>query len=99
VSPEVLRADFITRDPSVGIPKTLYTDIGTWINKRFHDKSNINFSDKVYKLIKVNKNFENQSNSGMCFSEFVLGNSDQIFLDLLPSNEIWNGDCKKQFLN
>lgn len=95
-------ADFVIGNSSAGIREAPYyqvptVDIGTRQNNRSHAKSITNVSHDTNKIIEAIKHSENQGDSDIDFSEFGLGNSDQIFLDLLLSNEIWNVDCQKQF--
>ena len=48
-------------------------------------------------IVQAIENCNEQKQHEIDFSEFGSGNSDQIFLDLLLTEQIWNVNCQKQF--
>ncbi len=95
-------ASFVIGNSSSGVREAPYyqiptVDVGKRQNNRSQAKTITNVSHEVSEIVKVIENCGNQVHHEIHFSEFGLGNSDQIFLDLLLSEEIWNVDCQKQF--
>ena len=95
-------SSFIIGNSSAGVREAPYyevptVDIGTRQHNRSQAKTIINVSHDKNHILNAIGETSVQQHHEIDFSEFGSGNSDQIFLDLLLSQEIWNVDCQKQF--
>lgn len=95
-------ANFVIGNSSAGVREAPYyqvptVDVGTRQNNRSKAKTITNVSHEVREIVQAIENCAHQTHHEIDISEFGLGNSDQIFLDLLLSDEVWNVDCQKQF--
>ena len=96
-------AEFVIGNSSAGIREAPYysiptINIGTRQHNRSQSKTIVNVTHDHSKILgeikQINENFK-EDNTDTC--EFGSGNSDQLFLDLLLSNELWKVNCQKQF--
>lgn len=95
-------AKFLIGNSSAGVREAPYyqvptVDVGTRQNNRSQAKTITNVSHEVSEILEAILDSGNQEHHEIDFSEFGLGNSDQIFLDLLLSDQLWIVDCQKQF--
>ena len=96
-------SNYILGNSSAGVREASYygtptVDIGSRQNNRSKDASIFhagNESKSILKAIILAKNFKKANVSKN--SDFGRGNSDQLFIELLDGDKIWNLDCQKQF--
>jgi UDP-N-acetylglucosamine 2-epimerase (hydrolysing) len=96
-------SNYIVGNSSAGVREASYygtptVDIGSRQNNRSKDASIFhagNESKSILKAISLAKNFKKANVSKN--SDFGRGNSDQLFIELLDGDKIWNSDCQKQF--
>lgn len=95
-------SDFVIGNSSAGVREAPYyqiptIDVGTRQHNRSQAQTIINVSHEVSDILNGIQKSSEQKHEEIDFSEFGMGNSDQIFLDLLLSDDIWNVNCQKQF--
>ena len=95
-------SSFIIGNSSAGVREAPYyqvpaVDIGTRQHNRSQAKTIVNVSHDKADILNAIRETSIQKHHEIDFSEFGSGNSDQIFLDLLLSDQIWNVNCQKQF--
>lgn len=95
-------ANFVIGNSSAGVREAPYyqvptVDVGTRQHNRSQASTIINVAHNVDEILNAIAQCGEQKSEEIDFSEFGSGNSDQIFLDLLLSEEIWNVNCQKQF--
>ncbi len=96
-------ADFVIGNSSAGVREAPYyftptIDIGSRQNNRSKADSIKNISNNYHEIIQAIYNLDTKlSEKNIDNSEFGNGNSDQLFLDLLLSKDIWEVNCQKQF--
>lgn len=93
---------YVIGNSSAGVREAPYylvptVDVGTRQHNRSQAPSILNVPHSVDAILKAIQECEQQKHEEIDFSEFGSGNSDQIFLDLLLSEQIWNVNCQKQF--
>jgi UDP-N-acetylglucosamine 2-epimerase (hydrolysing) len=96
-------SNYIVGNSSAGVREASYygtptVDIGSRQNNRSKDASIFhagNESQSILKAISLAKNFKKANVSKN--SDFGRGNSDQLFIELLDGDKIWNSGCQKQF--
>lgn len=95
-------AKFIIGNSSAGVREAPYynvptIDIGTRQNKRAQAKTIISVSHQYSDILNAIESCSKKIKQNLAISEFGSGNSDQLFLDLLNSEDIWKVNCQKQF--
>lgn len=95
-------SEFIIGNSSAGVREAPYynlptIDIGTRQNNRSQAKTINTVSHEHNDIFDAIKNYKENEQSIVDVSEFGSGNSDQLFLDLLNSEDIWKVNCQKQF--
>tara|TARA_R110000787_G_scaffold184181_5_gene296061 strand:+ start:7659 stop:8792 length:1134 start_codon:yes stop_codon:yes gene_type:complete len=95
-------SNFIIGNSSAGVREAPYyniptIDVGSRQDNRSQAKTIHRISHKYDDIINAIKSCEENKEYSVDMSEFGLGNSDQLFLDLLMSNTIWDVNCQKQF--
>ncbi|MEQ6123911.1 UDP-N-acetylglucosamine 2-epimerase [Pseudotenacibaculum sp. MALMAid0570] len=95
-------AEFVIGNSSAGVREAPYyqvptVDIGTRQHNRSQAKTIVNVPHNKAEIVNVIQEIKTKNYAEIDFSEFGSGNSDQIFLDLLLSDEIWKVNCQKQF--
>jgi len=96
-------SNYIVGNSSAGVREASYygtptVDIGSRQNNRSKDASIFhagNKSKSILKAISLAKNYKKANVSKN--SDFGQGNSDQLFIELLDGDKIWNLNCQKQF--
>jgi UDP-N-acetylglucosamine 2-epimerase (hydrolysing) len=96
-------SNYIVGNSSAGVREAPFygtptVDIGSRQNNRSKDSSIFhagNESKSILKAVSLAKNFKKANVSKN--SDFGRANSDQIFIELLDGDKIWNLDCQKQF--
>lgn len=95
-------AEFVIGNSSAGVREAPYyqvptVDVGTRQHNRSQAKTIVNVPHRKEEIINAIREIRAKNHEEIDFSEFGSGNSDQIFLDLLLSDEIWEVNCQKQF--
>lgn len=95
-------ADFMIGNSSAGIREAPFynvptIDIGTRQRNRGDASSIKNVLHSKTEILKAIKECKSTNKTEIDFSEFGKGNSDEFFLKLLTSNDIWKVNCQKQF--
>lgn len=93
---------FVIGNSSAGVREAPYylvptVDVGTRQHNRSQANTIINVSHNVEFILDAIKQCNIQKQQEIDISEFGSGNSDQIFLDLLLSQQVWSVNCQKQF--
>ncbi|ARV05504.1 UDP-N-acetylglucosamine 2-epimerase (hydrolyzing) [Polaribacter sp. SA4-10] len=92
---------FIIGNSSAGVREAPYykvptIDIGTRQNNRGRANSIINVDYNLDKILLTINNLK-RTEHDLDITEFGEGNSNELFLDLLESDVIWQVNCQKQF--
>ena len=95
-------SNFIIGNSSAGVREAPYyniptIDVGSRQDNRSQAETIHRISHKYDDIINAIKSCEENKEYSVDMSEFGSGNSDQLFLDLLMSNTIWDVNCQKQF--
>ncbi|MFY0631064.1 MAG: UDP-N-acetylglucosamine 2-epimerase (hydrolyzing) [Flavobacteriaceae bacterium] len=95
-------SEFIIGNSSAGVREAPFynvptIDVGTRQNNRSQAATINTVSHQYIDILKAIENSEVDKHHIVDISEFGSGNSDQLFLDLLNSEDIWKVDCQKQF--
>ena len=95
-------ANFIIGNSSVGIREAPFyqtptINIGTRQSNRTQSKTIINVSSKSKDILLAIQNIKYHQQEILDLSEFGKGNSNQLFLNLLASDLLWEVNCQKQF--
>lgn len=95
-------SDFIIGNSSAGVREAPYynvptIDIGSRQDNRSQAKTIKRISHNREEILKAIKNSQQNKEELTDISEFGTGNSDQLFLDLVNSENIWKVNCQKQF--
>ncbi|AWA98774.1 UDP-N-acetylglucosamine 2-epimerase [Vibrio harveyi] len=95
-------ADFMIGNSSAGVREMPFygkpsINIGTRQDKRANAKSIINVVEKKQDILYSINNVEVKQCSKI--SEFGLGNSNELFIELLCSDELWKTPKQKQFID
>ena len=97
---------FIIGNSSAGVREAPYygiptIDVGSRQDKRSKHKTIYNCSYKKSEILnlisEVKDSLKTIKTSENSFSDFGTGNSDELFLEILNSNELWKIKCQKQF--
>jgi UDP-N-acetylglucosamine 2-epimerase (hydrolysing) len=93
---------FVIGNSSAGVREAPYylvptVDVGTRQHNRSQASTIINVGHNVESILAAIEECSLQKQQEIDISEFGSGNSDQIFLDLLLSQQVWNVNCQKQF--
>lgn len=93
---------FVIGNSSAGVREAPYylvptVDVGTRQHNRSQASTIINVPHDLNAILKAIEQCAVQKQHEIDISEFGSGNSDQIFLDLLLTEQIWNVNCQKQF--
>ncbi len=95
-------AEFVIGNSSAGVREAPYyqvptVDVGTRQHNRSQAKTIVNVPHDKAMIMNAIQEIQEKKHEEIDFSEFGSGNSDQIFLDLLLSDKIWEVNCQKQF--
>jgi UDP-N-acetylglucosamine 2-epimerase (hydrolysing) len=95
-------ADFIIGNSSAGVREAPYyfvptIDVGSRQHNRAQANSIINVDYKTAGILNAINNISLNKNNETDISEFGEGNSNELFLNLLKSDSIWQVNCQKQF--
>lgn len=95
-------AEFVIGNSSAGVREAPYyqvptVDVGTRQHNRSQAKTIVNVPHDKAMIMNAIQEIQTKKHEEIDFSEFGSGNSDQIFLDLLLSDKIWEVNCQKQF--
>ncbi|MFD2567784.1 UDP-N-acetylglucosamine 2-epimerase [Pseudotenacibaculum haliotis] len=95
-------AEFVIGNSSAGVREAPYyqvptVDVGTRQHNRSQAKTIVNVPHDKAMIMNAIREIQTKKHEEIDFSEFGSGNSDQIFLDLLLSDKIWEVNCQKQF--
>lgn len=95
-------SNFVIGNSSAGVREAPYylvptVDVGTRQHNRSQASTIINVPHDVDAILEAIEKCAEEKQHEIDISEFGSGNSDQIFLDLLLTEHVWNVNCQKQF--